>query len=84
MTDQDDEKHSDDIDRASALEMKTTQSALNTVRAAARRQQEVRADGTYAITECEECGEDIGGERLRVSIKNLYCIHCATAQEKRR
>lgn len=37
----------------------------------------------FEITECDECGNEIGEKRLKVSIKNTLCIHCATAQERK-
>jgi len=72
----------DEHDRASDLEAMFTADAINTARKAARPQQVPDENGVFAITECVECGEDIGIERLRVAIKNLNCIDCARLAER--
>jgi DnaK suppressor protein len=38
-------------------------------------------DGTFGV--CEECGEEIGEERLRVRPVTTLCIHCKTESEKK-
>lgn len=78
------EKLTDVLDRASEVEMRTTSLAIDNTRRNAKPQQQPLADGTYEVTDCEECGNEIGIERLRVAIKNKYCIHCATKMERRR
>lgn len=78
------EQLSDPNDVASEVEMRTTESALNRVRQAARRQQEPDAQGRYAILDCVECGSEIGEGRLRVAIKNHLCIYCAELSERKR
>lgn len=79
----DDEKTTDENDRASQLEMLTTASAIHDVRQRVKRQQEVRADGTYEVTECDDCGLDIDPRRLDVAIMNRLCVYCCEAMEKR-
>jgi DnaK suppressor protein len=37
------------------------------------------ADGSYGV--CEECGEDIGAERLRARPVTTLCIECKNEQE---
>lgn len=78
------EKFTDLFDRASQSE----QEALDDARAAharrMKRDQEPDANGVYAVTECVECGEDIGEGRLTHAIKNTVCIHCQTRAERRR
>lgn len=78
------ERHTDPLDQASALEMEAANDALRAIRRASKSAQEARPDGTYAITDCDECGDEIGEQRLAVAIKNTHCIHCASAMERRR
>ena len=84
MTDIEREKLTDPLDRASQLEMETTEGLLREVQARSKRTQEVRSDGSYEIEECVECGEEITRGRLDAAIKNTICIHCATFAERRR
>lgn len=49
-----------------------------------RREQEPRADGTYEFLDCDDCGGEIGLDRIEVSIQNRLCWGCATIREKRR
>jgi RNA polymerase-binding transcription factor DksA len=83
------ENHSNDratdpIDIACEQEQRERESHLNAAKARCIRDQLPLPDGTYAITECDECGNEIGEARLRVAIRNCLCIDCATADEKRR
>jgi RNA polymerase-binding transcription factor DksA len=77
------EKYSDPLDVASRNEAIATEDALREQRKKAVPQQTPDEHGFYAITECLECGEDIGLERLRVATKNCYCLSCVEDQEKR-
>lgn len=77
------DKITDVSDQATAREMENLDISLREHARRVRRSQDARADGTYEITECVECGEDIGEGRLTHAIKNTLCIHCATAAEKR-
>ena len=77
------EKMPDVLDQASELELRANEGRVRMVMEKCKPQQHPRSDGTYAITECDECGGDIGAERLKVAIQNLLCIGCATALEKR-
>jgi len=74
----------DESDRATELEMAMTESAIAHARIKARRKQEPDANGVYAITECEECGDEIEPARLAVAAMNTWCIHCATMKERKR
>ncbi len=78
------EKYSDPLDVASRNESIATDDAVREQRKKARPQQIPDAAGNFAITECVECGDEIGEQRLRVAIKNLYCIDCVTAQERKK
>ena len=83
MTHMDDEKYSDPLDVASRNEMYATNEAIREQRLKCKPQQEPDADGNYLVHECLECGDHIGEQRLRVAIKNLYCVECVTAQERK-
>lgn len=78
------EQCSDPLDVASRNESIATEDAVREQRKLAVPQQISDAAGNFAVTECVACGEDIGSDRLRVAIKNLYCIECATAMERKR
>lgn len=39
-------------------------------------------EGSYGI--CEECGEEIGEQRLRAMVYAIHCLQCATENEQRR
>lgn len=78
------EQFSDELDRASAIEMEATESAISEIQHRCRRDQEPREDGTYAVLDCDECGNEIGEGRLKAAIKNRLCIGCANARERRR
>lgn len=84
MTTLEQEKYSDPLDVASRNESIATEDAVREQRKKARPQQIPDAAGNFAITECVECGDEIGEQRLRVAIKNLYCIDCVTAQERKK
>lgn len=76
------DKLTDPSDQASEIEHRSLAIYLHDARKKAKRTQEARADGTYAITDCEDCGDEIGEGRLKVSIKNTICVYCATARER--
>lgn len=78
------EKFTDVSDRASDIEQRATAQAIYDARKNVRPQQSPRADGSFAVTDCDECGLEIGGARLAVAIKNRLCIHCATEMERRK
>lgn len=78
------EKFSDPYDRASDIEQRANAHAVYQVQQRSAPQQQPRADGSYAVTDCDGCGDEIGEKRLQVAIRNRLCIYCATAEEKRR
>ena len=84
MTTLEQEKYSDPLDVASRNESIATEDAVREQRKKARPQQIPDAAGNFAITECVECGDEIGEQRLRVAIKNTLCIYCATEQERKK
>jgi RNA polymerase-binding transcription factor DksA len=78
------EKYSDPLDVASRNESIATDDAVREQRKLAVPQQIPDAAGNFSVTECLECGGEIGEQRLKVAIKNLLCWDCATAQERKR
>lgn len=72
----------DPIDRASDLEMMSTEDAIRAVRRLNVQKQKPDAKGNYAEPDCEECGQEIGEGRLKVAQNNHLCIHCATLAER--
>lgn len=84
MTFRDKEKLTDISDKATAAEAEHLEIARQDAARRMKRQQEPLADGSYAVLDCEECGEEIGEGRLRAAIQNCMCIHCATRAERRR
>lgn len=77
------ERHSDPFDVASDVESRARDGAISAATAKAKPQQVARADGTFPVTDCIECGDEIGAERLKVASRNWYCVHCATVLERR-
>lgn len=82
MTQNEKENLTDESDRATRTEMEFTQDSIDATRNRARPQQSACADGTFAVTDCEDCGEQIGEARLKVAAMNLLCVHCADFKEK--
>lgn len=80
----DEEKYSDPLDVASRNESIATEDAVREQRKLAVPQQIPDAAGNFSVTECLECGGEIGVQRLMVAIKNTLCIYCATEQERRK
>lgn len=77
------EKVSDVSDQATNQEQRALAYHLDRAMRKSKRQQEEKADGTYEVTDCVDCGDEIGEQRLRVSIMNTLCIYCATARERK-
>lgn len=77
------ERLADVSDRATAEETRQIESRLREQQMLLRQVQKPREDGTYEYTDCEECGNEIGAERLKLAAANHLCWHCATALEKR-
>jgi RNA polymerase-binding transcription factor DksA len=65
------------------IEAAALQENILAARWRSRQMQEPMADGTYRVTECDECGNEIGDERLRIAPMNLWCVECAQAHETR-
>lgn len=71
----------DEVDQANELAEMETANHLYLARKKAEPEQLPRADGTYAILACVDCGEDI--EPGRVQLGKVRCFHCQSDLEKR-
>jgi len=71
----------DEVDQANELAEMETANHLYLARKKAAPEQEPRADGTYAILDCVDCGEGI--EPGRVQLGKVRCFHCQSDLEKR-
>lgn len=76
------ENYPDPIDRASELEMMSTEDAIRQARKGNVQKQLPNDEGEYPDPYCADCGDDINPERLRVAQNNHLCIVCATRVEK--
>ncbi len=76
------ERTADVSDQASRVE---EEEALHRRIAHARkmkRAQEPDSDGNYAILDCDDCGLEIGLDRIKVAIQNTTCVACQTLKER--
>lgn len=71
---------SDDIDKANELAQRMNDAAVADARVKARPEQEQNPDGSWPITECDDCGIDI--EPGRILLGKIRCIACQEALEK--
>jgi RNA polymerase-binding transcription factor DksA len=76
------ERHADDLDRASDLEMALTEDRIRETRRLIVQQQLPDEHGVYLQLDCGVCGLEIGAGRLQYAAKNLSCISCATLAER--
>lgn len=81
--DEHDNKLTDVVDIAALTEARERDTSLAEVQRRARPQQAPRSDGTYEVTDCEDCGDQIGEARLRVAVMNRLCVYCAARRERR-
>ena len=78
----DDREHLiDPLDRASRADLEMTASAVAEHRAAAAPEQPMDADGNPTVTECIDCGGELG-ERARMG--RVRCVICQEIIERRR
>lgn len=74
------ERFQDVIDQGSHL-AETERASLEAAQRRRAAPKQVRnADGTWPITECEECGEEIDTKRLE-AVGAVTCISCASRTE---
>jgi RNA polymerase-binding transcription factor DksA len=83
MTQEEKEKLTDILDQASEIETRTREGLIADIQARCKPQQMPLPDGSYEFPDCDECGNEIGEGRLKVAAKNLWCVICASAKEKR-
>lgn len=70
----------DPLAYASHLEERERQAAIAVHRANSKPEQEPNEYGEFEITECVDCGEDIG--EFRVSLGKVRCITCQELKER--
>lgn len=75
------EKHTDVLDAASELTARMNDSYVELARRKSAPEQVQNPDGTWPVTECEECGVDIPPARLAMG--RVRCVDCQGAKEKR-
>ena len=71
----------DDLDRAADLTRKLEDAAVAAIRHQVKPQQVQNPDGSWPITDCEDCGEDLAPERLASG--RIRCVYCQTLLERR-
>ena len=72
----------DELDRAAELTERHTQSCVAAVVAQLKPQQTQNPDGTWPVTECITCGNDIPPERLEMG--RIRCTICQSKEEQQR
>ena len=72
---------SDDIDQANELAQRMNDAAVAQAMAKSLPEQIQRPDGSWPVTECDDCGIDI--EPGRVALGKVRCLTCQEALEKR-
>ena len=77
-----DDKQPDVIDQASAIAMRHTDGLVEEARKRAVQKRQPDAAGNYADTICDDCGDDIPLERMRIAPRNDLCIHCLDQWER--
>jgi len=77
---EDSERTPDELDRAAVIADAHNRACIDKVRHALRPEQEPDEFGTYAVTECVECGDTIPVERLNMG--KIYCVFCQEQRER--
>lgn len=70
----------DDLDRASELSQRMTDSSILRVRKLVKVEQIQNADGTWPTCECVDCGDAI--PPLRLAMAKIRCVECQTLVER--
>ena len=70
----------DDLDRASELSQRMTESSILRVQKLIKVEQVQNADGTWPVCECVGCGDDI--PPLRLALAKIRCVECQTRLER--
>lgn len=72
----------DEIDRAQNLTMEANLNSVREIQNKCKPVRLPRADGTYENEDCDDCGNEIGIDRMRVAIRNNLCVFCLTKRER--
>ena len=83
LTEIDYEKYTDPLDVASRNESIATEDSIRNNALASIPYQFPDENGRYAITDCLECGEEIGEGRLKFAIHNHLCVFCQGEIERK-
>ena len=75
------EKSADVIDAANDLAFKRNEAMVQAARQRNKPEQKQNEDGSWPITECEDCGD--GLTDLRLQMARVRCVPCQTIREKR-
>ncbi len=70
---------SDDIDQANELAQRMNDHAVAQARAKSKPEQVQGQDGSWPVTECDECGLDI--EPGRIALGKIRCFTCQSNLE---
>lgn len=73
------ERMADPLDEAAARNDAHNAACIKTAQLACRPEQERNADGSWPITDCEDCGIPIPEERLNMG--KIRCVPCQSALE---
>ena len=77
----DQEVYADELDRAAAVSDAHNQSCIADAQYAARPQQHQLPDGSWPITACITCGDDI--PEGRVALAKIKCLSCQESEERK-
>lgn len=79
---EDQEKHADPLDHASMISEQHCADRVQEISRLAAPEQVQNPDGTWPITECVSCGDDLIPQRLAHGF--VRCVPCKTRLEKAR
>lgn len=71
---------SDNIDQANELAQRMNDHAVAEAMAKSKPEQVQNPDGSWPVTECDDCGSDI--EPGRIELGKIRCITCQEALER--
>ena len=78
----DNTKCADELDAAAAITEAFTQESISKVQAMLKPEQVKNEDGTWPVTECVDCDQELPEGRLELG--KVRCVHCQGLLEKRR
>lgn len=80
MRDVEETRFTDQIDAANHIAEKYNSSLVAAARLKSAPEQVQNPDGTWPVTECNDCGEDL--EPHRLAHARIRCVPCQTYKEK--